>query len=39
MVFSHLDEDQNGIVTESEFIGSLVELGCTTDEAHSYFTR
>lgn len=39
MVFSQLDEDQNGIVTESEFIGSMVELGCTTEEAHSYFNR
>eukprot|EP00892_Ulva_mutabilis_P009737 jgi/Ulvmu1/7135/UM034_0041.1 len=39
MVFSHLDEDQNGIVTESEFVGSMVELGCTTEEAHGYFCR
>lgn len=39
MVFSHLDEDQNGIVTESEFISSMVDLGCSTNEAQGYFTR
>lgn len=39
MVFSHLDEDQNGIVTESEFVGSMVELGCTAEEAQGYFSR
>lgn len=38
-VFSRIDEDQNGLITEAEFLAVMVDLGVTVEEAHSLFHR
>lgn len=39
MVFSAMDEDQNGIITESEFLAVAVDLGIRIEEARPLFLR
>jgi hypothetical protein len=39
VVFSRIDEDQNGIVTETEFLACMVDLGVSVQDAHSVFQR
>jgi hypothetical protein len=39
MVFSRMDEDQNGIITEAEFLASMVDLGLSVQDAQSIFQK
>lgn len=39
MVFARMDDDQNGIITEAEFLAVMVDLGITVEEAQSLFCR